>query len=402
MLQRLRNTGKSERILVAHVLPWPTVGGVEAATRRVTQATADGVFEHVVFRVPGADQVSRFFDDVGVANYEYRPVEPSYRHFLPYFKGSLALAREFKRLGVSLIHCSDLLAGFHAALAGRLAGIRVLCHIRCIASGLSKRDQSFLYLVDHFAFVSKDTWRQFGFDVPERKGTVIYDGYELSSVPGSISRECILKTLETPANVSVVGMVARVAEAKDYFTLAQAASKVIKVNPGVRFLIVGDNSGTENYRKHYEKVKGCLAELQIEDYFIFVGHQDNVDDFFHAMDIFVLSTHEEGLPLAIMEAMAHGLPVIATRVGGIPEIVQHGRTGLLHEHEDADTFANQILNLLENKALRGKMGMAAREEIASKWTIKRFGDDVSKLYKKLVGFGRARTLVDSNRGQDKQ
>ncbi len=91
----------------------------------------------------------------------------------------------------------------------------------------------------------------------------------------------------------------------------------------------------------------------------------NVIPFLDVMDIFVLSTHSEGLPLVILEATAQAKPVIATRVGGIPEIVEHGQTGLLYEHKDSAALAEHILHLLNNRDLSKELAEAGRTAICS-------------------------------------
>jgi glycosyltransferase involved in cell wall biosynthesis len=368
---------------IAHILPWTTVGGVESATLRIVESV-DDEFKHYAFNVHGAKPVRHLFEANGIETVEYFPVEHSYRHFRPFLAGSRALATQFRQNEISLVHCSDLLAGFHAALAGRLARIPVLCHVRGIFSGLSRRDQSFLYAVNHFAFVSNDTWAKFGFSVSRRRGTIVYDGIDVSSRYPSEPHGSILESLGIPSTATIVGMIARVAEAKDYFTLGRAAVKVIALEPNVRFLIVGDNAGTEPYRRHYEQVMNFLTELGIVRNFIFTGHQTNVLDYLSLMDVFVLSTHSEGLPLVILEAMAQGRPVIATRIGGIPEIIDDGNTGFLYEHEDHEAFATLMLTLLRNRELRDKIGNNGREEVALNWTVKRFGNDMKSLYQKLI------------------
>src|SRR5688572_14844512 len=173
-----------KKVRVAHVLPWPTVGGTELATSRITRSVAADKFEHVAFHIPEAGPIAELFNTDGIDTVEYVPPVHSFRHFFPYYQQSRALARKFLKNRVDLVHCSDMLAGYYAGLAGRLAGLTVLCHVRSGGGSfaeISKRDQTFLRLIHHFAFVSNDTWRTFGFPVPERKGTVIYDGFDLTS-----------------------------------------------------------------------------------------------------------------------------------------------------------------------------------------------------------------------------
>ncbi len=378
---------KSEHT-IAHVLHTGTVmGGTEHATLRIARSTQKYGFKSIAFcPVDGTETpVKDQFDQAGFETADYHQVEPSYRRPSNFLRSSYKLASEFKDRDVDLVHCCDLSASYYVGLAGRLAGLPVLSHIRCIFSDLSRREKSFLYAVNRFAFVSFDTWRQFAFQVSDRKGTVVYDGIEVGPVDAGDARNSVCSQFGIPPDVKIIGMVARVAEVKDYETLARAAAGVVAKEKKVRFLIVGDNSGHELYRKHYAFVKKLLAENGVDPYFVFAGHQADVAPFLQAMDIFVLSTHSEGLPLVILEAMAMGKPVVATNVGGIPEIVDHRKTGLLHEQGEDKEFADQLLSLLRDSELSDKYGAAGRQEIVTKWSRERFAADIARLYREMIG-----------------
>jgi glycosyltransferase involved in cell wall biosynthesis len=187
-----------------------------------------------------------------------------------------------------------------------------------------------------------------------------------------------------PENTKIIGMVALVAAAKDYATLAQAAARTVAIDKNVRFLIIGDHSGTTLYREHFEEVKRMLAAEAVTEYFIFTDFQPNVTRFLDAMDIFVLSTHGEGLPLVILEAMAQSKPVLATRVGGIPEIVVDKKTGLLHQPQDDEQLSAHILALLKNEELSIRLGKAGRQAVETDWSRKRFARDMKNLYMQML------------------
>jgi len=197
-------------------------------------------------------------------------------------------------------------------------------------------------------------------------------------------------------------MVARVAPQKDYATVIRAAAAVIAVEKNVRFLIVGDHSGTDNYRKHYEEVKSMLAANTVTPYFIFTDFQSDVVRFLDVMDIFVLSTHCEGLPLVILEAMAQGKPVLATAVDGIPEIVAHEKTGLLHRHEDNAQLSEQILALLKDEERGACLGEAGRQTVKTDWSREQFVRAMKNLYRQMLVVKSSnldKRLVESKRGK---
>jgi len=373
------------RYKIAHVLPWPTVGGVELATLRIAEALHDSVFTNIAFCLEGSTMVRDRFAERGYSTVAYKAVEPSYRHPKSFLSASFSLAGELKRQKIDLVHCSDLLAAYFAGFAGRLARVPVLCHVRCRYEDISRRDQSFLRAINKFAFVSYDTWRNFTYHVPAWRGTVVYDGIDVAEGEEACGAGISVRhEFGIPDNARIVGMVARVAPAKDYVTLVRAAAQVVAINDNVRFLIVGDNSQVENNRKHYGEVKQLLAASEVARYFIFTGHRDDVSRFISAMDIFVLCSHTEGLPLVILEAMAHAKPVIATEVGGIPEVVRDGSTGLLHPHKDESKLAAHIISLMHDGDRATGLGEAGRRFVTTNFTTERFAADMKNLYREML------------------
>jgi glycosyltransferase involved in cell wall biosynthesis len=377
---------------VAHVLPWPSIGGTEQATLRVAQAVEPLGFRSVAFCLKGAHALGGMFRAAGFETAEYEAVPPSYLHPRAFLRNSFTLAREFRRRRVSVVHCSDVLGAYYAALAGRLARLPVLCHVRCAFPEVSRRDRGFLAPVSKFAFVSRDAWRAFGYEVPARRGAVVYDGLEVSAAGRDAeARREVRREFGLEAGAKIVGMVARVAPAKDFETLARAAARVTASDPDVRFVVVGDNSREAVHREHYEKVRAMLEAAGVTRSFVFTGFREDVGRLVGAFDVFVLSTHGEGLPLVVLEAMARGVPVVATEVGGIPEVVRHGETGLLHAHGDAEGLAAHVSALLSDEARAGALGEAGRRSVESEFGRGRFAEEMAALYRELLHVREART-----------
>src|SRR3954471_4519371 len=115
---------------IAHVLPWPTIGGVELGTLRIAQSLPRDRFRHVFFCLRGAAMQDRA-RSAGFEVADYQPQQISYHNPLPFLRASSALARQFRARSVDLVACSDLLAAYYAACGGRLARVPVVCHVRC-------------------------------------------------------------------------------------------------------------------------------------------------------------------------------------------------------------------------------------------------------------------------------
>ena len=373
----------SRRLTIAHFMPWSGIGGVEIATLRLTEATKEQ-FRHIAFCLPSAGTLKESFEKLGIETVTYAPPEPSLlRHIRKFYKESAIVARQLRQVGADIVHFADQLAAYHNSLAAFLADTRTVCHLRNSYPDLSLRERLCLLPVQSFIFVSKEAKRSFALSLPDRKTRVIYDAVEVSTPDTCESNAAIRHELGVPPGCTLVGMVARVAPQKDYYTLASAAADILSRYPNTRFLVVGDKS-LLNYRRHYEEVVQKLDELGIADKFIFTGHRNDVSRLIDIMDICILCTHQEGLPLCILEFMARRKPVVATDVGGISEIVKPGVTGYLHRHGDSRDFADAIMSLIEDPRMANRLAQAAFENIRQNFSPHIFADEISNAYSDLM------------------
>jgi glycosyltransferase involved in cell wall biosynthesis len=351
---------------------------------RIARSVDTSRFSSIVFCLRDADPVRALVAKAGIRCVSYDPPVPSYRHAPSFLRSSLALAREFRRHGADLVHCADLEAAHQVGLAGWLARLPVLCHIRNRFDDISLRDRSFLFPVAKFVFVSHDTWRRFAYSVPSHRGVVVYDGIEEESPAGpDDAGESVRSEFKIPPDAPLVGMMARVAPQKDFATLARAAARILQQEPQTRFLIAGDCASVKN-SAHYEQVRADLQACGVADAFIFTGLRSDVARLMRALDVFVLSTHCEGFPLVILEALECERPVVATAVDGIPEIIEDGKTGLLFPHEDHESLAAQVLALLRDRSRARRIGRAGRDLVRSAFSSRKFAASMDAVYAGLL------------------
>jgi len=377
--------GKRQHI--AHVMPWEGVGGTEQATLRIARAVQDDGFDSTFFCVRSAPVVREFFSSEGFDTVMWRDGYPRFNGYRYFLHESLQLAREFRRRGVTLVHCADVPAGSYAGLAGRLAMVPVICHVRNRHVTMPAPDRRFLAAVNRFAFVSHGAWRAFAVSVPPTRGVVVYDGIDVphgGDRDDDANRRDVAREFNIPAGATIVGMVARVDIQKDYETLAKAAARIVATTPNVRFLIVGGHSMEGIQRRHFEQVKQWLADYGVSGYFIFTDFRTDVPRLLRAMDMVVLSTHYEGLPLVLLEAMAFGKPVIATAVDGVPELVSDNRTGLLFEHQDDAALAAHVLSLMRDPARAEELGICAQAFVQAHFSNSHFRRGMVRLYESVL------------------
>jgi glycosyltransferase involved in cell wall biosynthesis len=380
----MKYDGQSGRkITVAHFMPWSGIGGVEIATLRMTDATRDR-FHHVAFCLHDAVDLRTSFENSGIETVIYTPPEPSLRHADRFYRESSAIARQLKQVKADVVHFSDEKAAYHNSLAAFIARTRIVCHLRVSYPRLELRQRLCLLPVQSFIFVSKEAEQTFALSLPETKTRVIYDAIEIPTPETSERNQFVREQLNIPSHCVLIGMVARVSPQKDYFTLAAAAVEVLRQHPNARFLIAGDNSNVALNREHFKEVNKQLIKLGIIDKFIFTGHRNDVTQLISAMDICVLCTHREGFPLSILEIMAMRKPIVATAVGGIPEIVQPGVTGYLHQHENSKELASAIITLIEDPEKARRIGLAAYEHVQLNYSRSKFSDEISKAYSDVM------------------
>jgi sugar transferase (PEP-CTERM/EpsH1 system associated) len=281
----------------------------------------------------------------------------------------LRLARLFRELKVDVVHTHDDKPLLYGAPAARLARVRRVLHTRHgRAVGLSRR-QRFLVrlaarLTDAFVCVSDDCAelsRQQG--VGAGRVLTIRNGIDVSRF-----------SYAGPRQGGPVVTVARLSPEKDLATLVRAAALAAKERPAFRLEIAGDGP--------------CLLELQklvrtlgVGEHVRFLGEVRDVPSVLARASLFALSSVSEGISLTLLEAMARGLPVVATRVGGNPEVVADGASGLLVPPGDPAALARAMLDLLGDRDRPLAMGLVGRRRVEQGFDIKRMVARYEALYR---------------------
>ncbi len=190
--------------------------------------------------------------------------------------------------------------------------------------------------------------------------------------------------LGIPADAPLIGILANLRPEKDLPMFLCAAQRVRSVVPDSRFLIIGD--GPERY-----KLEALANHLGLSGAAFFLGDRSDVPDLLAALDVFVLCSYTESFPNAILEAMAMGRPVVATNVGGTPELVEEGKTGYLVPVGDAEAMADRIFELLRDPSLRRGMGQAGSDRVKREFTAERVKQKLEDLYDRLLSEGGIRS-----------
>jgi glycosyltransferase involved in cell wall biosynthesis len=176
----------------------------------------------------------------------------------------------------------------------------------------------------------------------------------------------------------VIGAVAVLRPQKALHLLVRAAAELVREHPGLRVLIAGD--GPER-----EALEALVRELGLEGVVTLLGLRRDVPDLLAALDVAVVSSDFEGTPLAVLEYMDAGLPVVATRVGGLSDLIEHGRHGLLVDPGDAGVLAQAIGTLLRDPERARELGARGRERRRAEFSIDRTVRTLEDMYVNLAG-----------------
>jgi len=209
-----------------------------------------------------------------------------------------------------------------------------------------------------------------------RNGIVLQQQLDSQATHGSVRKE-----FGIPAATPICACVGRVVSGKGMDFYLRAAQIVLERRRDVRFLMIGACSVDKNYQSEMETL---AQQLRLDHRVIFTGQRQDVPDILREVDIVVHPSLTEGLSNVILEAMAAGLPVIATRVGGNPELVDDGRTGLLVRVEDALEIADAVCQLLDRPDMARAFGQHGRQRVIDEFAIDRMLAKTEALYCRLL------------------
>ena len=371
------NPGSMQPLRVMHVLDRLDVGGTEKALIKLIRASDPAIFEHCICTLRGSTETAReWAAGVKLVN--------AGRDGAAFQFNVLRLAKLMKSLRPAIVHSRNW-GGIEGIVAARLAGVPVALHSEHgyqldMRSGLPLRQR----VLRHFAYrmatgvaavteelrsyhAGQAWWK------PERM-TVLYNGVDGSDFrPQPQARNIVRRRLGIPVDALVVGSVGRIIPLKDLATILRAAKLLTGEIPNLHILIVGSGQELPNLRTF---VDGCG---ELAGRVTFPGTLDNVQEALNAMDIFVLPSLMEGMSNTLLEALAVGLPVVASRVGGNPAVVAEGVCGYLFTPQDAPELASVLRTLLRDGKLRNQFGRAARERVLQHFSL----DAMTRRYRDL-------------------
>ena len=292
------------------------------------------------------------------------------------------LQRIMREREIDLVHVNTS-ANICGAIAARLLGLPVVWHVREMMWRRFIRWVIFRLVLTcstKVICVSEAVKQAVlaGAKVPDDKFSVIYNGVELAEYDRPVDRQNTLTELGISHDRIVVGTIGWLGPDKGIDVFLEAAASVAESMPETVFLIVGGGAWESD-------LKRLAHRLQLEDKTYFTGWRRDVVPLYQIMDLVVLPSRSEGFGKALIEGMAARKPVVATRVGGIPEIVVDQETGILVPVDDPKALAEAILSLLQGQTRMVKLGEMGRRRVEQMFTWDMSVAKVEKVYAEVLG-----------------
>lgn len=299
--------------------------------------------------------------------------------------GIMKIMRFVKSNNIRIVHCHGYKPNIlFSSIPHR--GVKILSTVHGWAkrtNGLKGRTYEFLDSIalrrmDRIVAVSNAVFNDIARrDIRKEKIALIYNGIDLGGYDMHPSCGNIRTEYGIPARAFIIGAVGRLAAVKGYQYLIDAMVSVVREIPDCRLLIAGDGPLKESLSEF-------IADRNLSPYVSLIGYHNSISRFLAMINLFVMTSLTEGLPIALLEAMACRKPILATAVGGIPEAIDNGRGGVLVPPGDSGAIAAGIAKLYREKVRGIEMGERGRAIIEEKFSAKRMADQYVSIYDGLV------------------
>lgn len=363
------------KIKILHIIKSLGRGGAEVLLPETLKLHDQSRFQfHYIYFLPWKDQMVQALKDAGgivscfSANNNLQMLQ-QYKKVISYCEGN----------NIDLIHCHLPWSGF----LGRLIYKKTRIPLIYTEHNIQERYHIATKLLNKFTFnsqslaigVSEDVMRSIKINVkPNIPLKTVLNGVNTSQFqrqPGEGKK--IRKQHDIPPNSIVIGNVAVFREQKALLNWVRAFKKVQDKHPGVYGILVG--AGPQE-----EEIRVLLEELDLTRFVKLPGLQTNTVAYFSAMDIFMMSSAFEGLPIALLEAMSMKCAIVSTKAGGVVEVVRENRDGLLCEVGDWNTLAKKTNSLIDNSERRSQLQQAARERVEEGFSLAAMVDELEGIY----------------------
>jgi sugar transferase (PEP-CTERM/EpsH1 system associated) len=352
-----------KKINVLHLIQGLEIGGLEIMVVNLLERLDRSRYRPSICCYDSLGSLSQGLPEKGIGVHLLKR-----RHGIDYFY-PFKLAKYLRKSKIKILHLHNPTALFYGTLAGKIAGTTCIIyteHGRDFSSSSKVKIANSLLcrMVDKIVVVAECGKRYLveHEGVDEKKIIKIYNGID-SKKFGTIQEVTLIRReLGITDNQSVIGIVARLDPIKNHACLIRAMKIIVTSLPGSLLILIGDGS----LRTELENL---TADLGLQDLIKFLGARSDIPELLSILDVFVLSSVNEGLSLTLIEACAAGKPIVATNVGGNAEIVEHEGNGLLVPSDQPEALAKAVLEILTDKTKARLMGEFGRKKFEKEFTL---------------------------------
>ena len=369
------------RATILHMIETTGPGGAETVLLNIVRGLPREEFESIVV-VTDIGWLHESLVAANVPTVILKSDKPNDWRFL------LEVIRLIRRHSVSLVHSHLDGTHFYACLAGMLSHRSVIATYHGTVGDWYRKSlknklkwavvkREVYRAVAVAEFIKNELIRVWAF--PPDRIQRIYNGIDFAIYEAADGRSLAQSSLGLPKGVPVVGMVGNIRKPKGYQHYVRAARAVVDRKPECRFLIIGQGEG-----ELLAELKVLIRTLHLERNVILTGFRPDIPQLLQLLDVFVLSSVPEGLPVAAIEAMGLGRPVVVTDCGGLRELVEDGITGFIVPPAEPEGLATRILQLLNNRELADRLGKQARVAVRDKFSLERNVGSYMELYRNCL------------------
>lgn len=371
------------KIKIMHLIPHLGLAGMETVVYNLVKNLDRNEFTTIICCLDESGTLGEELKDLGFKLHVTNR-KSGIDYSLPF-----KIARLIKQEEVDIVHAHNSTAWFYGVLAVKLAGG---CKIAVTRHGyekeINKKDviinRILSVFTDRIIMVSEDL-RKYLIQIEKinpRKVNKVLNGIDITKFGSiNINKDNIKENFSLARNDKVIGIFARLSAIKNHMYLIESMPKIIEKIKNVKLLIIGweDKNSVDTQR-----LKDRCKELKISNSVFFLGVRRNIPELLSIIDVCVLCSVKEGIPLALLEAMASEKPVVATNVGGNPEVVDDGRTGFLVPLNNTDELANAIIKILNDKEIAQKMGEEGYKKARRDFSLESMLQNYMNLYEELM------------------
>lgn len=378
------------RKMILYVANSPELGGANISLLMILDHLDRGLYDPIVVYPADGPMVTEM-DRRSIPCVIIPNITPSKLWPFSFFEKVYQYRKLIQQFKIDIVHVNDIDAYLLIGFALKRNSLPCVCHVRFPFSEID-----LTYIARHTRWPNVLLFNSFAIEsqlgslvekhMPGIRKTVIHNSLdtELFNLVEDTCQAKVHHGIEPTRHV--VSIIANFTPAKDHETFLYVAKEILSVFPDTLFILAGSDALSDGKRR-LEKLKEIADYLGIRQSLLFTGFVNDIRPVIAMSDVIVCTSVVETFGRCVVEAMSCGKPVVASMVGGIPEIISDNSVGVLIQPRDIKGFANAVSNLLMNCELRTKLGRAARDHVVKKFGVTSHMKNLIKLYDNIMSKG---------------